>query len=187
MLFPVPGRLLFAILLIPACRDSHPPASTPARDLTSALQSPAAHDTAAQRADSQFQTCLYVYDSEEWQRECLVLKSGWAPADAERRLAARRAAIQQVADSVNAIAAAERQAVERRQASIRAAEARRDAQEAAAAAAAAYWGSPSDSTYYTNTPNCPMLYKLTPGRRRFFQTPEEAERAGLKRSDEPGC
>jgi hypothetical protein len=42
---------------------------------------------AAQRADSQFATCLYVYDSEEKLRECLVLRNGWKAQDAERSIA----------------------------------------------------------------------------------------------------
>ena len=65
-----------------ACKGADRPGADPARDLTLALgpAAPTLRDTAAERADSQFRTCLYVYDTEERLRECLVLRSGWPAA-----------------------------------------------------------------------------------------------------------
>jgi hypothetical protein len=86
----------------PAC-DRSGEQDVAARDLSRALDSrPEVVDTAAQRADSQFQTCLYVYDTEEKLRECLVLKNQWPAQDAARAIAVYKAEIKRTSDSLRA-------------------------------------------------------------------------------------
>lgn len=86
------------------CGSDDPAAAARARDLGTGLN-PATPpvDTARQRADSQFITCLYVYDSEEKLRECLVLRFQWPTADAARRIAIYSAEMQRVTDSLLAV------------------------------------------------------------------------------------
>ncbi|MEP7370466.1 MAG: hypothetical protein ABI662_12475 [Dermatophilaceae bacterium] len=50
-----------------------------------------------------------MYDNEEKQRECLVVRNGWTPDVAERRLAARRAELRRLADSLEGALAIARQ------------------------------------------------------------------------------
>jgi hypothetical protein len=117
---------LLSILAFLACQ--RPPSSQKvvARDLTREL-SPTEEetDTAAQRADSQFQTCLYVYDSEEKLRECLVLKQGWTAENAARRIALYQAQVRKTADSLLAELRREQHEETARIAAARVAERRR--------------------------------------------------------------
>lgn len=101
-----PAFLLLAVA-IAACQRAPSEQKTIARDLTRQLSPSStgpAVDTAAQRADSQFQTCLYVYDTWEKLRECLVLKNRWSAQEAAHRIAVYKAQLAKTADSLRAIA-----------------------------------------------------------------------------------
>ncbi len=188
-----------AILLLLACQGGEEVRSDHVRDLTAALeQHPSKPDTAVQRADSQFQTCLYVYDSAEKLRECLVIHNGWNAEKAERRIAIWRAEVQRVLDSA-AREEAKADAVVRRRADsvarIRAAaQAVRDAvaarkrrQDSVFAATKPYWGSKHDRLFYANVPGCQGMYLIAPEDRRFFESREEAESAGYQRVTRADC
>lgn len=98
----MPWRVLLLAAALLACRRTSSDEKAVARDLTRELSPTAAieTDTAAQRADSQFQTCLYVYDSEEKLRECLVLRQGWSTEDAARKIAIYQAQVIKTRDSL---------------------------------------------------------------------------------------
>ena len=150
------------------------------------------------RADSQFQTCLYVNDNEEKRRECLVLKSGWAPQEAERRLAAMRASVRRTLDSIDREQMRElaiRQRIVDSIAHVRATEqARRDSVRSRArrrdsvfAASKPYWGSIRYHLFYSNVRDCQQKYGIEPADRRLFDSSAEAEQAGFHRTVEPAC
>lgn len=92
---------MLAIALLLGCRSDQS-AKAEERNLSRFLDDPR-KDTAAARADSQFQTCLYVYDSEEKLRECLVLRQKWSTEDAARRIAMYHADVARALDSVRVI------------------------------------------------------------------------------------
>ena len=93
--------IILAALL--GCGTDDPAAAARACDLQGQLQpSSRPVDTAQQRADSQFNTCLFVYDSAEKLRECLVLRFQWPTAEAARRIAVYAAEVRRVADSIDA-------------------------------------------------------------------------------------
>lgn len=155
-------------------------------------------DTARQRADSQFNTCLYVYDSEERLRECLVLRFQWPTPEAARRIAIYTAEMRRIADSIAAEVHREdslRRAELDREQAAREAQQRREAVAARAAAAAAekaaaaaaYWGQRTTKLYHTNTPNCATVTRMSREDRVVFESAEAAERAGYERSLELGC
>jgi hypothetical protein len=170
-----PLRIL--VLALIACGSGEPVGDAKARDLQTALHPTATPvDTARQRADSQFNTCLYVYDNAEKLRECLVLKFEWPAERAARRIATYTAELQRIADSLR-----------RTRDSVLAEERAKLRREDAFAAKQPYWGSRYLRLYYTNTPNCATLTRMSRKDRITFSSVEAAERAGYTRTEEVGC
>jgi hypothetical protein len=179
--------LIFPVCLSSACGSDSSEASQKARDLQLALQpaAPAAPDTASQRADSQFQECAYVYDSEEKLRECLVLRQGWSPLNAARRIATYKADLAKAVDSVNRVMAAQEVAAAQRADSIRRAAGRR---------ADSIWrsrphwvGSTRNHRYYRFEESCWTGWHLPVSERVFFWSEQAAIDSGYRDIAERGC
>jgi hypothetical protein len=187
-----------------SCGTEDPAASTHARNLQTALNPTSQTlDTAKQRADSQFQTCTYVYDLEFKLRECLVFTHGWAPADAERAIVTYKADLKRLADSLERVQLARYEAERRREDSVRAVARRRRARElaeeqriarqqaeslAAFMAAFPVVGSKSDRTYFLNSPECIYAATLPEWNMVLFRSEAEAKEAGYSQaSKDPRC
>ena len=88
-------------------------AGSPRQDLHQALTPPSGTtDTAVQRRAAELEKCKFVYHDEQGLRECLVLKSGWTPQDAARKIAVYKA-------TIGRAKALRRQLVERRRQAVR--------------------------------------------------------------------
>jgi hypothetical protein len=94
--------LFLCVFVLTACKRGADEQKAVARDLSRAMAPSSAEptDSAAQRADSQFQTCLFVYDTEEKLRECLVVRNRWPAQDAARAIAIYRAKLARTVDSL---------------------------------------------------------------------------------------
>lgn len=94
-------RRLLLITLLAACGRSSSKHDPAAKDLSRALTPlPQAADTAAQRRQSEFERCKFVYHDEQGLRECLVLKNGWEPRDAALEIAIYKGEIARTVDSL---------------------------------------------------------------------------------------
>lgn len=101
------GAAATILVLLGSCEDGTPRRSEQLlRTLAGDRQPPV--DTAAQRRREQFEKCSYVYDMEDQLRECLVLKSDWAPPDAARAIAIYKAQLKKSADSIRELILRER-------------------------------------------------------------------------------
>jgi hypothetical protein len=97
-------RPLLLTLVVWACDRTSGKEDPVARDLSRALapaKQPA--DSATQRRQTELEKCKYVYHDEQGLRECLVVKSGWAPQDAAREIAIYKAEIARAVDSLQQI------------------------------------------------------------------------------------
>jgi hypothetical protein len=171
--------VLVALLPLSACHDNPIPAAR-VRDLTTALTPPPV-DTAKQRADSQFATCLYVYNSEEKLRECLVLRNGWKAQDAERQIvlwkrerAKYYAALVRRDDSLRRAKALTADSVRRME--------RLQLQARAARERATYpiWGDTDTKLFYRNQPGCQTLLRAQ-GAVKLFRSEDDVRSAGFMR------
>lgn len=191
--------LPLSIVVLLGCGSGDPVAAAKARDLQTALNpTTPVLDATQQRADSQFDVCLFIYTSAEKLRECLVLKFEWTPDNAARRIAIYTAEVRKIADSILAIeerkdsiryAELGRQQVKRqaeRDAADRRAAARQQRDEATAKAAP-FWGDPYLKLYYANSTDCATIGRMDAEDRVIFRSAEEAEKAGYRRTLESYC
>jgi hypothetical protein len=114
-------------LVLCACDRTASKRDPVARDLSRALApTPNTADTAAQRRQTELEKCKYVYHDEQGLRECLVVRSGWAPQDAAREIAIYKAEIARAVDSLqhiqDSLSQASTLAAKRRAAASRAAD-----------------------------------------------------------------
>lgn len=206
-----PRSLAQAILILQffSCRSSQS-AEDKQRNVSRAPDKPA--DTAAQRADSQFQTCLYVYNSEEKLRECLVLTQKWPVEDAARRIAQYQAEISRIADSLRAIRDSIEQTERRVQDSVSAVRAKyedsvrrarirarlrledslersRDLLDGPIAEtlpdSGPWMGDDRTGAYYRTT--CAAAKRIPVDHRIYFPAENWAQSAHMWRSKQPGC
>jgi hypothetical protein len=172
-----PHLVALFVLSLAACRTDRP-ADSRARDLSRLLE-PVPRDSAAQRADSQFQTCLYVYNSEEKIRECLVVKNGWTASDAARAIGVYKAQLARMTDSLL-------RAEGRRRDSLYLLKDLLDGPPARTYPDSGAWMA-DDRTggYYRTT--CAAARRIPVSHRVYFTTEEDAQAADLWRSGQPGC
>lgn len=94
------GLNLLAIL---SCERSNASSAREADSLLAKLADTAAVDTAAARREHEFDKCLYVYDTEERIRECLVMQHRWPPQDAARTIAVYKGRTRRTLDSLERV------------------------------------------------------------------------------------
>jgi hypothetical protein len=182
----VPRRLLLAALLAAlGCGSDSDHATQRARDLERALSaSDTPRDTVAQRADSQFATCLYIYDSEEKLRECLVVRNGWKAEDAERQIVIWKAKVSRLVDSIETERRREqdssRGARLRKAAALQAEVDDRARADSIRLAAFPIWASRSQHKYFSGRAGCLLAATLPEWDRVLFNSVDEAESAGYR-------
>jgi hypothetical protein len=184
----MPPRQILAVLLLCGCQSPDHSRPDVAPDLSAALQ-PAVQprDTAAERADSQFQTCLYVYDSAEKLRECLVIHNHWMAENAERRIAVWRAGVQRKLDSIEVARRFLQDSIRLTRQLKTLKESNRRSKIFLDAADKRYWGARSTHLFYANVPSCDVKRLIDPDDLMAFRSREEAEEAGYERVTRADC